>query len=100
KRLCLKESNRLFAIYETLGKMGANITITEDTMSINGTSLHGAVVDPHNDHRIAMAASIAALGAEGQTTIEHAECIRKSYPQFYVHLKQLGVNMVGGKLDR
>ncbi|MFA7397499.1 MAG: 3-phosphoshikimate 1-carboxyvinyltransferase [Candidatus Bathyarchaeia archaeon] len=100
KRLCLKESNRLFAIYEALGKMGANITITEDTMSINGTSLHGAVVDPHNDHRIAMAASIAALGAEGQTTIEHAECIRKSYPQFYVHLKQLGVNMVGGKLDR
>jgi 3-phosphoshikimate 1-carboxyvinyltransferase len=47
-----------------------------------------------------MAATVAALRAEGETTIEHAECIRKSYPQFYLHIKQLGVDMVGGKLDR
>jgi 3-phosphoshikimate 1-carboxyvinyltransferase len=80
--------------------MGAEITITEDALTIKGTPLHGATIDPHNDHRIAMAAAVAALGAKGETTIEHAECIRKSYPQFYLHLKQLGVDMVGGKLDR
>jgi 3-phosphoshikimate 1-carboxyvinyltransferase len=99
RRLRLKESDRLLSIYE-LGKMGAKITITEDTMTIKGAPLHGAVIDPHNDHRIAMAAAVAALGAEGETTIQHAECIRKSYPQFYLHLKQIGVDMVGGKLDR
>jgi 3-phosphoshikimate 1-carboxyvinyltransferase len=100
RRLRLKESDRLLTIQEELSKMGAKITITEDTMTIKGAPLHGAVIDPHNDHRIAMAATVAALGAEGETTVEHAECIRKSYPQFYLHIKQLGVDMVGGKLDR
>ncbi len=100
RRLRLKESDRLLSIYQELGKMGADITITDDALTIKGTALHGAVIDPHNDHRIAMAAAVAALGANGETTVEHAECIRKSYPQFYLHLKQLGVDMVGGKLDR
>lgn len=100
RRLRLKESDRLLTVQEELGKMGAKITITEDKMTIKGAPLHGATIDPHNDHRIAMAATIAALSAEGQTTIQHAECIRKSYPQFYLHIKQLGVDMVGGKLDR
>jgi 3-phosphoshikimate 1-carboxyvinyltransferase len=100
KRLRLKESDRLHTIYEELSKMGAKIAITEDTLTIQGTELHGATVDPQNDHRIAMAASVAALGAEGETTITDAECIRKSYPQFLTHLKQLGVDVVGGKLDR
>jgi 3-phosphoshikimate 1-carboxyvinyltransferase len=100
RRLRLKESDRLLTVKEELGKMGADIQITEDSMTIKGTHLHGATVDPHNDHRIAMAAAVAALGAEGQTAIEHAECIRKSYPQFYLHIQQLGAEVVGGKLDR
>jgi len=100
RRLRLKESDRLLTVSEELGKMGADIQITEDSMTIRGTALHGATVDPHNDHRIAMAAAVAALGAEGQTVIKHAECIRKSYPQFYLHIKQLGAEVVGGKLDR
>jgi 3-phosphoshikimate 1-carboxyvinyltransferase len=100
RRLRLKESDRLLTVSEELGKMGADIQITEDSMTIKGAALHGATVDPHNDHRIAMAAAVAALGAEGQTVIEHAECIRKSYPQFYLHIKQLGAEVVGGKLDR
>jgi 3-phosphoshikimate 1-carboxyvinyltransferase len=100
KRLRLKESDRLQSIFLELTKMGAQITITEDGLIVKGTPLHGAVIDPHNDHRIAMAASVAALGAEGQTTITDAECIRKSYPQFFHHLMQLGVDVVGGKLDR
>jgi 3-phosphoshikimate 1-carboxyvinyltransferase len=100
RRLRLKESDRLLTVCEELGKMGADIQITEDSMTIKGTPLHGATVDPHNDHRIAMAAAVAALGAEGQTVIQHAECIRKSYPQFYLHIKQLGDEVIGGKLDR
>jgi 3-phosphoshikimate 1-carboxyvinyltransferase len=100
RRLRLKESDRLLTIYEELSKMGAKIEITEDHLTIRGTSLHGTIVNPHNDHRIAMAASVAALGADGKTTIIDADCIRKSYPQFLTHLKQLGVDVVGGKLDR
>ncbi len=80
--------------------MGAQITLTDDSLTIKGAPLHGADIDPHNDHRIAMATAVAAIGAEGETTIAHAECIRKSYPQFYTHLKQLGVDLVGGKFDR
>jgi len=100
KRLRLKESDRLQAVYVELSKMGADICLIEDGLTITGTPLHGAVIDSHNDHRIAMATSIAALGAEGKTIIQNAECIRKSYPQFFVHLNQLGADIVGGKLDR
>jgi len=100
KRLKLKESDRLYSIYQELTKMGAQIGITDDGLTIKGSKLHGAVIDSHNDHRSAMAAAVAALGAEGETTIQEAECIRKSYPQFFHHLKQLGVDVVGGKLDR
>jgi 3-phosphoshikimate 1-carboxyvinyltransferase len=100
-RLRLKESNRLESLYFELKNMGAQITINNDGLIIEGGSpLHGATIDPHNDHRIAMACAVAALGAEGKTTIQNAECVRKSYPQFFTHLKQIGANIVGGKFDR
>jgi 3-phosphoshikimate 1-carboxyvinyltransferase len=100
KRLRLKESDRLASIYEELNKMGAQIEVSQDGLTIKGAPLHGAIIDPHNDHRIAMASVVAAMGAEGETTITDAACIRKSYPQFFTHLKQLGVEVVGGKLYR
>jgi 3-phosphoshikimate 1-carboxyvinyltransferase len=100
KRLRLKESDRLASIYEMLTSMGAEVLLTEDGLVITGSQLHGAAVNSHNDHRIAMAAAVAALGANGETAISEAGCIRKSYPQFFHHLKQLGVEVVGGKLDR
>jgi 3-phosphoshikimate 1-carboxyvinyltransferase len=100
-RLKLKESDRLESLYLELTKMGARVTVSEDGLIIEGSSpLHGATVDPHNDHRIAMACAVAALGAQGETTIQNAECVRKSYPQFFTHLKQVGANLVGGKFDR
>jgi 3-phosphoshikimate 1-carboxyvinyltransferase len=100
-RLRLKESDRLESLYMELTKMGAQITINDDGLIIEGGfPLRGAIVDPHNDHRIAMACAVAALGAQGETTIQNAECVRKSYPQFYTHLNQLGANLVGGKFDR
>jgi len=101
KRLKLKESDRLAALHAELSKMGAKITIEPDGLTIKGlSSLHGAVIDPHNDHRVAMACAVAALRAEGQTTIQDAGCVRKSYPQFFTSLKSLGAEIVGGKFDR
>ena len=101
RRLRLKESDRLQSLYVELGKMGADISVNDDGLIVEGGCLlHGATIDPHNDHRIAMACAVAALGAEGETTIQSAECVRKSYPQFFTHLKQIGANLVGGKFDR
>jgi 3-phosphoshikimate 1-carboxyvinyltransferase len=96
KRLRYKESDRLDSVSTELKKMGADITVNEDGLTINGGSkLQGATVDPHNDHRIAMACAVAALGAKGKTKIQNVECINKSYPQFFSDLRLLGANVVG-----
>ena len=101
QRLRLKESDRLSSLYVELRKMGAQIEMDSSSLIVRGPcALHGAVIDPHNDHRIAMACAVAALCAEGQTTVQNAECVRKSYPQFFTHLKQIGAEIVGGKFDR
>lgn len=93
-RLRLKESNRLASITNELKKMGANITETKDGLIIKGpTSLKGAKIDPHNDHRIAMACAVAGLVASGRTVIENAECISKSYPTFVDDMKNIGVDL-------
>lgn len=91
QRLRIKESDRLYATQKNLSAMGANIAQTDDGLIINGgLPLTGTVLDSYNDHRIAMAMSIAALGAEGMTTINNAECVNKSYPEFFRDLKSLG----------
>jgi 3-phosphoshikimate 1-carboxyvinyltransferase len=101
QRLRFKESDRLSSLYVELRKMGAHIEMDASSLTVKGScALHGAVIDPHNDHRIAMACSVAALGAEGETTIQNAECVRKSYPQFFTHLRKIGADIVGGKFDR
>jgi 3-phosphoshikimate 1-carboxyvinyltransferase len=101
QRLRLKESDRLASLHDELGKMGAKLAVDSGSLIVEPPShLRGATVDPHNDHRIAMACAVAALGAEGQTTIVNAGCVRKSYPQFFNHLKQLGAEVVGGQFDR
>ena len=100
-RLRLKESDRLQSLHLELGKMGADIVVDNDSISVNGpVKLHGAEIDPHNDHRIAMACAVAALGAEGETVIHNAECVQKSYPAFFKDLQSLGADIVGGKFDR
>jgi 3-phosphoshikimate 1-carboxyvinyltransferase len=71
---------------ENLRLMGAQVEEFPDGLRVAGRSagrLHGATIDPHNDHRIAMAFSIAALGAEGETVIRDAECVSISFPNFY-----------------
>jgi 3-phosphoshikimate 1-carboxyvinyltransferase len=101
KRLIHKESNRLLTLYVELKKMGADIAVDKDSLTIKGMrALHGAVINPHNDHRIAMACAVAALGASGGTRIQNSECVKKSYPTFFDDLRLLGVEVVGGQFDR
>ena len=96
KRLRYKESDRLDSICKELKKMGADVVVKNDGLTIKGSSaLRGASIDPHNDHRIAMACAVAALGAKGKTKIQNVECINKSYPQFFNDLRVLGANVVG-----
>lgn len=88
--LRVKESDRLSILVESLTAMGADVTGTEDGMIIRGgRSLHGAVIDSHLDHRIAMSFAVGALAADGETDILHADCVRISYPDFYRDLEQL-----------
>ena len=92
-RLVAKESNRAETLKEIFGKMGIEILLLKDEMHITGGKIKSAVVSSHHDHRIAMAAAIAGLGASGPIEIENAESINKSYPQFYNDLKKLSTDI-------
>jgi len=95
KRLRYKESDRLGSLHAELKKMGAEIKVHEDSLTIRGLrTMHGATIDPHNDHRITMACAVAALGAVGKTEIRNSECVNKSYPKFFNDLRSLGANVV------
>ena len=88
--LKVKESNRIAIMVENLRAMGADVEETEDGMIIHGGKpLHGAVVDSHKDHRIAMTFAVAALAADGETEIIDADCVDISYPAFYEELEKL-----------
>lgn len=90
RELRVKESDRLTAIAENLTKMGAKVREKEDGLIITGpTPLKGAILDSYGDHRIAMAFSIAALIADGETVIENAECVDISFPSFYETLETI-----------
>jgi 3-phosphoshikimate 1-carboxyvinyltransferase len=97
KRLRIKESDRLASVSSELSKMGGKITELEDGLIVEGPcQMKGTTINPHRDHRIAMACSVAALRAEGKTIITQAECVNKSYPNFFKDLKKLGANIIGG----
>lgn len=88
--LKVKESNRIDVMVDNLKKMGADIEATEDGMIIRGgRPLHGAVIDSHLDHRVAMSFAVAAMNAEGGTEITGAECVDISYPGFYEDMRKL-----------
>lgn len=90
QELKVKESNRIDTVVTNLKAMGAHIEATDDGMIIEGGyPLHGAVIDSHLDHRIAMSFAVGALGADGETTIEGADCVKISYPKFYETLESL-----------
>lgn len=93
ERLVHKESNRAMALEKEFSALGANIRIEGNRMEIKGTKLMGGIVDSHNDHRIAMAAAVAALNVQKDVTIRGDECVAKSYPDFFADLKKIGGNV-------
>ena len=89
-----KETDRLKRITEELKKMGAGIEEKEDGLVIEGkTDLKAAKVYSHDDHRLAMALTIAALSARGETVIEAVECAKISYPSFFDDMLGLGADI-------
>lgn len=94
-RLIHKESNRQQSLEQEFTRMGLHLYSEGDYMFIHGSQqLRRAEVFSHNDHRIAMALSIAALNASGPIIINDAAAIKKSYPGFYHDLKKLGATLV------
>ncbi|MBC7826922.1 MAG: 3-phosphoshikimate 1-carboxyvinyltransferase [Chitinophagaceae bacterium] len=95
KRLTHKESNRAITLQNEFKKMGIDIDLQDDLMIVQGgTGVKGHAVHSHHDHRIAMACAVAALKADGETSIGEAQAINKSYPDFYLHIQQLGASLV------
>lgn len=90
EELRLKESDRLQATAQNLRAMGAEVDEFDDGIAVSGpTRLHGATIDSYGDHRIAMAFSIAALIADGETEIKDSECAAISFPEFFDLLHSL-----------
>jgi 3-phosphoshikimate 1-carboxyvinyltransferase len=90
KELRVKESDRIAAVAANLRKMGAEVEERPDGMRIpGGQHLHGANLDSFGDHRIAMAFAVAALRAEGETTIHGADAAGVSYPAFFEELRSV-----------
>ena len=88
--LKVKESDRIQVMVDNLKAMGADIESTDDGMIIHGgKDLHGAIIDSHKDHRIAMSFAIASLLADGHMTILDKDCVNISFPSFYSDLNRL-----------
>lgn len=89
-----KECDRIACVTRELRKMGADIEELADGMIIHGGKpLRGAEVESYDDHRIAMALTVAALGAEGTVSIANGECCKVTYPEFAEDFRALGVNI-------
>lgn len=92
-RLRSKESDRAAALSEEFGKLGLGIVVDGDTMTVRGMAegerIAGGRVSSRGDHRIAMAAAVAALAGAGPVLIDGAECVAKSYPDFFEALDSI-----------
>ncbi len=92
KELRVKESDRIATLAEGLRAMGADVEEFPDGMRVAGRSagtLRGAKIEPRGDHRIAMALSVAALGAKGETVIRASDCVGVSFPEFFATMERL-----------
>ncbi len=95
KRLAHKESDRGLTLQQEFAKLGIEISLQDDLMLIKGgTGVQSAITHSRHDHRIAMACAVAGLKANGAVTIEEAEAINKSYPDFYQHLIKFGATLI------
>ncbi len=95
ERLRLKESDRIQSVVSMINSIGGEAIATKDGMIIKGKSnVLGGTVDSFNDHRIVMSATVASALCKNGVTILGAEAVKKSYPDFFVQIKKLGVNAV------
>jgi 3-phosphoshikimate 1-carboxyvinyltransferase len=93
-RLIHKESDRAATLQSEFGKMGLTVRIQDDDMIIEGKpQLQGCEVHSCNDHRIAMACTVAAMRASGPVSIRHAGAVSKSYPRFFEDMSSLGMQV-------
>jgi 3-phosphoshikimate 1-carboxyvinyltransferase len=91
KRLKIKESDRLESTSAMLNALGGDVTVTDDGLIIRPTNaMHGGTVDSCGDHRIVMAAAVAATRIDGEVVIKGAEAAEKSYPAFFDDYRMLG----------
>jgi 3-phosphoshikimate 1-carboxyvinyltransferase len=101
KELRVKESDRISATVQGLRTMGAGVEEFDDGLRVDGPiRLHGAVIDARGDHRIAMAFTVAALLAEGETEIKDAECVAVSFPEFFDLLSSVVQNSTPSSAGR
>ncbi len=94
-RLRFKESDRVAAMTEGLREMGIKTKRGDDSLLIEGGSPRGGMIDPHQDHRIAMALSVLGMVAKGETTVLDADCVSKSYPMFWDDMARIGAEIGG-----
>lgn len=92
RRLRLKESDRVSTVIEMIESLGGKAEASENTLTVYGTGLTGGTVNSHNDHRIAMAAAVAATICSSSVTILGADAVSKSYPAFWEKYRNLGGN--------
>ena len=91
-RLEHKESNRAETIASEYAKLGIEVELDGDVMRIRGGEIHATEVESHHDHRIAMSLAVSALRSDGEMLIHGAECVAKSFPDFFETLESLRVS--------
>lgn len=92
-----KECDRVFCTAHELTKMGGEIVPLEDGLRVSESSLKGATLDSHGDHRMAMALTVAALSAQGESRIRSVACVAKTFPTFLEDLQALGADIQYGE---
>ncbi|NOY22859.1 MAG: 3-phosphoshikimate 1-carboxyvinyltransferase [Acidobacteria bacterium] len=92
-RLKFKESDRARVLKREFGRLGANVKVTDDAVTVVGGMLSGGYVSAAGDHRIAMALAVSGLNANGPVEIDEAECVDKSYPGFFEDLVRIGAKI-------
>lgn len=93
-RLRLKESDRLCSVHAMLTALGGRVTMDDESLTVDGTGrLIGGAVDACNDHRVAMAAAVAACLCDEPVVINGAEAVRKSYPSFFKEFAERGMSV-------
>jgi len=88
-----KESDRVKSMTNNLKAVGLTVKEDHDCLCVLPSKIQSGVCESNNDHRIAMACSLLGLISEGPVRVKNAECVDKTYPRFFEHLKQLGVHL-------